>query len=99
MLSVTGYSASGSMEWIGGQIQQDGSTLSPLISLTNTSGTSSSAPYVRVANTRLENISLSGLSSNPNVALCGDTSLLAGTKGVGMLGGIIGNIPNSGACP
>jgi hypothetical protein len=99
MLSVTGYSASGSMEWIGGQIQQDSSTLSPLISLTNTSGTSSSAPYVRVANTRLENISLSGLSSNPNVALCGDTSLLAGTKGVGMLGGIIGNIPNSGACP
>jgi len=104
MLSVTGYSASGSMEWIGGQIQQDSSTLTPLISLTNT-GSSTSAPYIRVSNARFENINLlnsstgKSLSSDPNVALCADTSLLGGTLGIGTPGGTIGNIPNSGVCP
>jgi hypothetical protein len=93
MLSVTGYDGGGSMEWIGGQIQQDNFSASTLLlSLTN-SGTGSSAPYARVSNTRLRNVSLSTLSTNPNIALCADTSVpLSG-------GGSIGNVPNSGICP
>jgi len=93
MLAVTGYDGGGSMEWIGGQIQQDNFNASTLLlSLTN-NGTASSAPYVRVSNTRFRNITLTGFSSNANVALCADTSIpLSG-------GGSIGNVPNSGICP
>ena len=93
MLSVTGYDGGGSMEWIGGQIQQDNFNASTsLLGLTN-NGTASAAPYVRVSNTRFRNVTLTGLSTNPNVALCADISIpLNG-------GGLIGNVPNSGTCP
>ena len=92
MLSVTGYDAGGSIEWIGGQIQQDFNGSTALLKLTKT-GTAIGAPYIRVANTRFRDISLTGLSTRPNVALCGDTSVpLSG-------GGRIGNVPNSGKCP
>ncbi len=91
MLSLTGNNGFGSMEWIGGQIQQDNyNTPTALLSLTN-NGNANAAPYVRVSNTRFFSITLSGLSSNSNVALCADTSLNGG--------GLIGNIPNSGVCP
>jgi len=94
VLSVTGYDAGGSMEWIGGHIQQDNHNVSTaLLNLTKT-GTANGAPYIRVSNTRFRDISLTGLSTRPNVALCGDTSipLVSG-------GGKIGNVPNSGKCP
>jgi len=93
VLSVTGFDAGGSMEWIGGHIQQDNSNASTLLaSLTNT-GSAGTSPYVRVSNTRLRDIAVTGLSTNPNVALCADISVpLSG-------GGLIGNIPNSGICP
>jgi hypothetical protein len=86
VLSVTGYDAGGSIEWTGGQIQQDNNTVSTaLLNLAKT-GTANGAPYIRVfSNTRFRDISLTGLSARPNVALCGDTSVpLVG-------GGRIGN--------
>jgi len=91
MMSVTGYNGFGSMEWTNGQIQQDNLNASTsLLSLTN-NGNASSAPYIRVSNTRLNNINLTGLSTNPNVALCADMTLGGG--------GLIGNVPNTGVCP
>jgi hypothetical protein len=91
MMSVTGYNGFGSMEWIGGQIQQDSLNVSTsLLSLIN-DGNANSAPYVRVSNARFNNITLTGVSTNPNVALCADMSLNGG--------GLIGNVPNSGVCP
>jgi hypothetical protein len=93
LLSLTGYDGGGSIEWIGGQIQQDNFNVSTLLASLVNNGTASSAPYVRVSHTRFRNISLAGLSTNPNVALCADTSIpLNG-------GGLIGNVPNSGVCP
>ena len=90
-MSLTGYNAFGSIEWIGGQIQQDNyNTPTALLKLINNGG-ASLAPYIRVSNARLYSLTFSGLSSNPNVALCADTSLSGG--------GRIGNIPNSGICP
>jgi hypothetical protein len=94
VLSVTGYDAGGSIEWIGGQIQQDNLAVSTLLASLTSTGAAGTSPYVRISNTRLRDISVAGLSTNPNVALCADVTvpLIVG-------GGMIGNIPNSGICP
>ncbi len=93
MLSVTGFDAGGSIEWIGGQIQQDDLNASTSLLRLAKIGAASGAPYARVSNTRFRRIFLTGFSARPNVALCGDTSVpFAG-------GGTIGNVPNSGRCP
>ena len=94
MMSVTGYNAFGSIEWIGGQIQQDKlSASTALLKLVKT-GKVGTAPFIRVSSTRLSHVPIAGLSARPNVALCGDTSLpLNGVVGS------IGNIANSGKCP
>jgi hypothetical protein len=91
---VTGFDAGGSMEWIGGHIQQDNHNVSTALLKLAKTGTLNSAPYIRVSNTRFRDISLTGLSTRPNVALRADTS-------VPLLGGVgkIGNVPNSGKCP
>jgi hypothetical protein len=93
MLSVTGFDAGGSIEWIGGQIQQDDLNASTSLLRLAKIGAARGAPYARVSNTRFRRIFLTGFSARPNVALCGDTSVpFAG-------GGTIGNVPNSGRCP
>jgi hypothetical protein len=90
IISISGYNGFGSFNWQGGAIGQDSYSNATLLSLTN-NGTATYAPYAKFLNTTFKGISLTGLSTNSKVALCGDTNLNGG--------GLIGNVPNTGICP
>jgi hypothetical protein len=90
MVSLTGYNGFGAFTWQGGSIGQDSYNNAPVLSLTN-NGNATSAPYTKFINMAFKGVSLTGLSTNKNVALCGDTNLNGG--------GLLGNVPNSGPCP
>jgi hypothetical protein len=103
---VSGYNAYGEVEVFGGQFQNDtGGNSQLLASLTLTCrpgtgtpcGGTAQAPWVRFTNSRLNQISVTGLAGNPNIVMCAMTEMANGYGG--FTNYVVGNIPNNGVCP